>query len=81
MQAILTFLGYEEAYYKSIHPGTTITFEFFRVQYAKIKGEKAVQSETHVQVLLNTFDEEGTVVSEILPIGDCDTQSSKGVKA
>ena len=41
MRAILTFLGYDGAAYKMIHPGTTITFEFMRVQYAKKKGEKA----------------------------------------
>ena len=81
MQAILSFLGYEGAEYKVIHPAATLTFEFFRVQYAKKKGEKAIQSETHIQVLLNTFDEDDKVVSELLHIRECDNQASGGVKA
>ena len=81
VQAILSFLGYEGAAYKTIHPGTTITFEFMRVQYAKKQGEKASQSETHIQVLLNTFDSEGTIQSEILSVRGCDAQASGGVKA
>ena len=35
MQAILQFLGYESSAFKIIKPGTTITFEFMRMQYAK----------------------------------------------
>ena len=52
-----------------------------RVQYAKKKGEKALQYETHVQVLLNTFGSDLTVQSEILSVKGCDAQSSGGVKA
>lgn len=71
--AILRLLDYAPANFKKLDPSTSITFNFYRQHDRQ-------QSDTHVQVLLNRFDTEGNVESEILPVFDCESQMSGGVK-